>query len=346
MVQALQHELTLQVPYLENHAVQTIYFGGGTPSLLEEAELQALLETIHRLYNVGPRPEITLEANPDDLTTDKLAILRRCGINRLSIGIQSFHEPHLRFLHRAHNASQATTCVQQAQEYGFENLTIDLIYGIPADTHAIWQQDLAQALQLQVPHISAYCLTIEPQTVFGHWQRKGKLTPVSDEFAAEQFEQLVATLTQQGYEHYEISNFAQPGRYSRHNRNYWCGEPYLGVGPSAHSYDGRNRQFNVAHNAKYVQALAKHEIPFTMDELSPENAANEYLMTSLRTQWGCDLEHLQEKYGFALTAEQQQYIAHATQRGLMQQQGATLLLTEKGKLLADELAADLFYVES
>ena len=345
---AMGRELALQVNYLDNQSVHTVYLGGGTPSLLTAAELAGLLDAVRQHYNVcpdddGAAPEITLEANPDDLTPDRLATWRRLGINRLSIGIQTFHEPHLRYLNRAHNGRQALDGVRRAQDAGFGNLTIDLIYALPHPDHTVWAADLATALALDVPHLSAYCLTIEPRTVFGHRLTKGTLLPVTDDFAAAQFDQLVAATAGAGYEHYEISSFARPGRYARHNRNYWQGVPYLGIGPSAHSYDGASRQHNVANNTAYVRALQSGTLPATRELLTATEAANEYLMTGLRTQWGCDWDYLTRRWGLPATADQRRQLDRLEALGCVRRDGPTVLLTHRGKLLADQIAADLFY---
>ena len=346
MVQAMEQELELQQNYLNSEEIDTIYLGGGTPSLLTESELERLIEAIYRCFSVATYPEITLEANPDDLTTDRLAAIRNARINRLSIGIQSFHEPHLRYLNRAHTANEAVRCVQQAQEAGFDNISIDLIYAIPAENHRIWQQDLAQAIAIQPRHISAYCLTIEEKTVFGRWHRQGKLRAVSDEVAAEQFEWLVDTLTDTGYDPYEVSNFCQPGAHSRHNTSYWQGKKYLGIGPSAHSYDGESRQYNVAHNAKYLQALAQGTISYERDILSRYDRINERVMTGLRTKWGCDLAKLKRLDSYDLYEENLAYIDQLIAEGKAVMQENCLILTNKGKLLADGIAEDLFLVNS
>ncbi|MCU0448221.1 MAG: radical SAM family heme chaperone HemW [Bernardetiaceae bacterium] len=343
MVAALLHELELQRDFFgPSPELQSVYFGGGTPSLLAPEQLGRLLGRASALFALAPEAEITLEANPDDLDEAKLAALRQLGINRLSIGIQSFHGPHLQWMNRAHNAQQALQCVPLAQRAGFHNLTIDLIYGIPAADHTVWQADLAQGLQLDVPHISAYCLTIEPRTAFGRWAAKGRLQPAPDEFAAHQFDLLADTLLAAGYEHYEISNFARPGFYSRHNRHYWKQGPYLGIGPSAHSYNGQYRQYNVANNARYVRALAQGQVPAEREHLTRANHINEYLMTSLRTQWGCDLAYLKTTYGHDLRTEAAATLAQWQTRGLIRLNQNSLTLTRAGQLLADGLAAELF----
>ena len=350
LVDALCREIELQKDYLPTRHLETIYLGGGTPSLLTEPELQALFETIHRYYTVAPDAEITLEANPDDLigpASDPMRHLRlfRNYVNRLSIGIQSFHEPHLRLMNRAHSATEAENCVQLAQEAGFTNLTIDLIYGVPAETHGIWQTDLAKAVSLKVPHISAYCLTIEPGTVFGNWHKKGRLRAAEDEFAAEQFTMLVQTLQENGYEQYEISNFAQPGREARHNSSYWKQRPYLGIGPSAHSFNGLSRQYNIAHNTQYIRAIEKGEVPGTVEPLSRADQVNDYLLTGLRTKWGCDLRELSRLAGTDFQVLQQTELQNLYNQGWLSLDNHLLTLTEAGKLFADRVAAELFMVE-
>ncbi|MGV3559322.1 radical SAM family heme chaperone HemW [Larkinella arboricola] len=351
LVDALCREIDLQKDYLPTRRLETIYLGGGTPSLLTETELETLFETIHRQYTVAPDAEITLEANPDDLigpASDPLRQLRlfRKYVNRLSIGIQSFHEPHLRLMNRAHSATEAGRCVQLAQEAGFTNLTIDLIYGVPADTHGIWQTDLAKAVSLKVPHISAYCLTIEPGTVFGNWHKKGRLQAAEDEFAAEQFTMLVQTLRENGYEQYEISNFAQPGCEARHNSSYWKRRPYLGIGPSAHSFNGVSRQYNIAHNIQYIRAIEKGDVPGTVEPLSRADQVNDYLLTGLRTKWGCDLRELSRLAGSDFQVLQRTELQNLYQQGWLSLENHLLTLTEAGKLFADRVAAELFMVES
>lgn len=354
MVAAICREMELQQNYLRTFAVgkaptgriplETIYFGGGTPSLLNATELQQIFDTIQQCFLLVPGAEVTLEANPDDLTGENLTRFRQFPINRLSIGIQSFHEAHLRYLHRAHSAQQAETCVQLAQRAGFHNLSVDLIYAIPATGHAIWQADLERVINLDVPHISAYCLTIEPQTVFGKRVAKGRMETVEEEFAAQQFEMLTEFLDRHGYEQYEISNFARSGSYSRHNRSYWQQQPYLGVGPSAHSYNGTTRQYNAANNAHYLKALAENRIPCTVEELSVNDRINEYLMTSLRTQWGCDTQYIRQQYGVDMLLLHRDYLADCQAEGLLIRQQTHLMLTLRGKLLADKIASDLFLV--
>ena len=343
MVQALCRELELRKDYLSGEQIRTIYFGGGTPSLLSGKELNSIFSTIFRNYAVFEDAEITLEANPDDLTAQKLQELRDAGVNRLSIGLQSFHEPHLRLMNRAHSATESRRCVELAQQAGFSNITVDLIYGVPHGNHAVWQQDLAQVFALGVPHVSCYALTVEPNTAFGRWSTKGRFTPATDEFAAEQFEILLQQMQQQGYVQYEISNFCQPGHESKHNSSYWRGTTYLGIGPSAHSFNGTSRQHNIANNAKYLKALAQNQVPAELEELTVQDRVNEYVLTTLRTIWGCDLQKVKE-LGIDLANEHDAYLQELQQKNLLRRENNIIYLTEKGKLLADQIALDLFVV--
>lgn len=344
MTKALLREIELRSDERCSPA-PSVYFGGGTPSLLPAEDLARLLEVTNRVFGIASDAEITLEANPDDLSAAKLQQLRQAGINRLSIGIQSFHEPHLRRMNRAHSAQEALDCVALAQQARFENISIDLIYALPAETHEIWEHDLQTAVSLGVTHISAYCLTIEERTVFGNWLKKGRIHAVDEEFAARQFEIMTERLTAAGFEHYEISNFALPGRYSRHNSNYWKKGTYIGIGPSAHSYNGRQRSYNIANNARYIRAIAQNQLPATVETLTLRDHINEYVMTSLRTQWGCDLNWLSATYGYDLKTAQQSYLKQLTDAGLAIVTDTHLLLTAKGRLLADSIALELFLSE-
>jgi oxygen-independent coproporphyrinogen-3 oxidase len=344
-VDALVQEMALRKNYLLDPSapLETIYFGGGTPSLLTGTELARIFEAIHTHFSVSPQAEITLEANPDDLSPAKLAELAASPINRLSIGLQSFHEPHLRLMNRAHSAQESWQAVREAQAAGFENISVDLIYGVPAPSHDIWQADLARLFELAVPHVSAYALTIEPDTAFGRRLQKGTFVAPPDEFVATQFEMLLGQLRAHGYEQYEISNFCQPSRESRHNSNYWRGVPYLGLGPSAHSFDGRSRQYAVANNPQYVAAvLERNEVPATVEQLSPLDQANEYLLTTLRTSRGCDLAYLRDALCLNLLAERADYLASLTAQGMATLTGDVLRLTDAGKLLADHITLELF----
>ncbi|MBC8155805.1 MAG: radical SAM family heme chaperone HemW [Bacteroidetes bacterium] len=351
LVTAMAHEIGLRASYLPPQPLETIYFGGGTPSLLTESELAELFGAIHRHFTVDPGAEVTLEANPDDLTAEKLVMLRRY-VNRLSIGIQTFDEATLRWMNRAHSATEAVHCVHLARAAGFDELSIDLIYGIPGHARpngdaSLWTADLDRALALNVPHISAYALTIEPNTAFSTWTKTGKLPPVDEDLAAAHFEQLVEALTASGYEQYEISSFARPApgqipHYARHNTAYWQQRPYLGVGPAAHSYDGQSRQFNVANNAQYITALRGDVIPAERGELTSADRVNEYLLTGLRTKWGCQLAELNRLLDDDFLTRNQAELTHLQPTGWLASENGVLRLTDSGKLFADRVASELF----
>lgn len=345
LIRAMGEEISLQREYLNSEEVQTIYFGGGTPSLLTSAEIEFLLESIRNTFIVTRNPEITLEANPDDLTEEKLRALKSIGINRLSIGIQSFDDEILRYLNRAHRADAAIRSVESAQAAGFTNISLDLIYAIPGLSPEAWKRNIARALEFQPQHISAYTLTIEEKTVFGNWMAKGKLTPVDEAFAAEQMEILVSALTSKGFRQYEISNFALPGFESRHNSNYWNGGKYLGIGPSAHSYNGRSRQHNMANNHLYVRALKEKRVPAEAEVLQREERINEYILTTLRTDDGCDLSILKSDFGYDVLGLHERYLRELENRNLIALVDQRLKLTDAGKLLADKISSDLFLTE-
>lgn len=343
MVEALLKELELQQGYLGGEALQSVYLGGGTPSLLEVGELEQLFSKINRIHNVAPDAEITLEANPDDLTPEKLRDLKNyTPVNRLSIGIQSFADEDLKWMNRAHTAHHARACLDDALTIGFHDLTIDLIYGAPTTPDAQWAENLRLAFEYAIPHLSCYCLTVEDGTALGTFVRRGQQPAVDEDRAARQFEMLMETAALKGYEHYEISNFAQPGRYARHNTNYWRSESYLGIGPSAHSFDGVSRQWNVANNAQYINALAEGKVPFEREILTPVQVYNEYVMTSLRTMWGADLEKIRAMdAGFARHFETEARTFLET--GVLEKQGQMFRLSRSGKLLADRVAMELFF---
>lgn len=338
MVEAIVKELEMQKDYLGNEEIGTIYFGGGTPSLLSKDDSGKILHTIKELHKVKEGAEVTLEANPDDLTSNKLLELKEIGVNRLSIGIQSFQDDVLKFFNRAHSSEEAVRCLGDARAAGFDNISIDLIYGVPGQPNDVWKTGIERALSFRPEHISAYSLTIEDKTVFGKWKASNKLTPMNEELVAEQFEILMDILTKNGYEHYEISNFGVPGFRSQHNSSYWKGVKYLGVGPSAHSYDERSRQFNVSNNSIYIRKIGAGEIPFEREELSQEDKVNEFFLIGLRTMEGCDLD----KIGFRLSSSQQSYVSQLMTLGKVTFDGRFLKLTDKGKLLADKIASDLF----
>ena len=341
LVSAIIRELYLQKEYLDGENIDTIYFGGGTPSVLTGQELHNIMECIWKNFPGAPA-EITLEANPGDLTPAKLEELKSAGINRLSVGIQSFHDPVLKYLNRDHNTLSAIASVQNARSAGISNISIDLIYSIPVQSDSEWRDNVRQAIALNPEHLSAYSLTIEPKTVFGNWASKNKLTPVDDDTSARQLEILIDELEGAGYEHYEVSNFSKPGFHSLHNSSYWKGAKYLGVGPSAHSYNTISRQFNVSNNAAYIKALAKDEIPFDLEVLTREDKINDYLLTTLRTSWGCDLHLLGVSHGYDVGKEHNAYIADLISHQLASLENGCLTLTRKGRLMADKIASDLF----
>ena len=345
VVQALAQEITLQKNYLPTSQLDTIYFGGGTPSLLNEYELSYLMDTIHKTFSLDKDAEVTLEANPDDLTLEKLNLFKKSGINRLSIGTQSFQDICLSYLNRAHNASQAKQSIADAQNLGFDNISIDLIYAIPVANHDTWQQDLEQATALQIQHISAYCLTIEEKTTFGRMLQNNQMPPIDDEFASQQFNTLISHLSEHGFEQYEISNFAKNQIYSKHNSNYWIKNPYLGIGPSAHSYNGASRQFNVTSNGKYLKSIQQNMVPFSLENLTKIDQVNEYIMTSLRTIWGCDLDKVFNNFGINMLNHNKSYIDEYIDKKLLKIEDNVLKLTNHGKLFADKIASDLFIVE-
>jgi len=344
LVAALLNEITLSVdsfPAIGAEPVETIYFGGGTPSLLASEELQQLLAAVHRQYNVAPGAEITLEANPDDINSDKLIGWKAAGINRLSIGVQSFFEEDLLWMNRAHNAKQALQSLQEARAL-FDNITIDLIYGTPGLTDERWKTNVDTAITLGIPHLSCYALTVEPKTPLQKMIRLHKMQDVDSDQQSQQFLLLMKWLEQAGYEHYEISNFAKPGFRSRHNSAYWQGKKYIGLGPSAHSFDGESRWWNVANNQRYIQSIAESKIPFEKEVLTNEQRLNEYIMISLRTKEGINMERLEipgwSGYKKDIVRAAKKYLDN----GLIQTDGAFLSLSNQGKLLADGIAADLF----
>jgi oxygen-independent coproporphyrinogen-3 oxidase len=338
MIKMIVREIEIRSEYLDGKVLDSIYFGGGTPSLLEANEIDYIFNTINKLFIVSENAEITLEANPDDLSRNKIQSLKESGISRLSIGIQSFHDDHLKFLNRIHKSQDAINSVIYACEAGIENISIDLIYGISHTTHDIWIKDLEQAIMLNVPHISSYCLTIEPDTVFGKWVKQKKMLPANDDYSAEQFEILLEKLNEAGYEQYEISNFSRPGWHSRHNSNYWLGGKYLGAGPSAHSFNGNSRQYNISNNHLYIKELKKNTVPFVREDLSEKQKLNEYLMTRIRTKWGCDLRDINEKFRREVEEKTKKY----SEEGYILYEGKVFRLTAKGKLLADFITQGLF----
>jgi oxygen-independent coproporphyrinogen III oxidase len=338
---ALLKEISLQKNYLFEH-VATVYFGGGTPSILPSEDIDSILKKLKDTFQVDVDAEITLEANPDDITATKLAEWKAIGINRLSIGIQSFFEEDLRWMNRAHNAKQAVECIELAQQSGFDNLTIDLIYGTPSLTDEHWKYNVQKAIDLNIPHLSCYALTVEPRTALEKMIEQKKIENVNTEKQARHFEMLMQWIQLAGYEHYEISNFAKPGFKSKHNSSYWQGKSYLGLGPSAHSFNGSSRQWNVANNALYIQSLNKGAVPFEIEVLTKEQQLNEYIMTSLRTMEGLSLKKVTDEFGEPATEKLLQAAQIYIKRNHLKQDSYYLQTTSEGKLLADGIAADLF----
>lgn len=341
-MQALVKEISLQKNYLEGETIETIYFGGGTPSLLSADEISLLIDTISGLHTVSANAEITLEANPDDLDKAKLQALKQTDINRLSIGIQSFFDDDLQWMNRVHRANEAEASVKRAQDLGFENITVDLIYGYPLLSNDKWKHNLNKAFELDVPHVSSYSMTVEPKTALASFIKKKKQAAMDDQQSAGQFITLMDTMQTHDFEHYEISNFCKPGQYSRHNSNYWKGVKYLGIGPSAHSYNGETRQWNIANNSAYIQAFETNNIPAEMELLTETDRLNEYIMTSLRTMWGLDLNKLNSIA--AASVNQLNTAARGFfDSGWIEKNNDIIYLTRAGKLYADHIASELFF---
>jgi oxygen-independent coproporphyrinogen-3 oxidase len=341
VVEGIILELELRKDYLKGEPVDTIYFGGGTPSLLPANALEKILNQVARIFP-GKKQEVTLEANPDDLTPNALATWKSLGIDRLSLGIQSFQDEILTAYNRAHNSKQAKQAIQLGRAAGFEKFSLDLIYGYPHANHDLWKKDLEEALALDPGHLSAYSLTVEPKTTLGNWAKKGKFIPAEEEFVAQQFEWLQEQCEQAGYLQYEISNFSRPDQGANHNSNYWKRVPYLGIGPSAHSFDGYARGYNPPSNPDYVKALAAGRLPFVVELLEKEELINEEILTSLRTSWGLNTASLADRYHVDLFQIKGASITKLTALELIHAEGKTLTLTRKGKLLADSIAAEIF----
>lgn len=342
-VDALVKEINSRIDYLKGELINTIYFGGGTPSLLYPKEIVQIINTIKQNYNAAANPEITLEANPDDLSIDKLLSLKNdTPVNRLSIGIQSFFDDDLKYLNRVHNSLQAINSIQIAKETGFDNITIDLIYGIPTLTNEKWKHNLNRFFSFELPHLSSYSLTVEPKTPLKVLIDKGKIQPVEEEQSISHFEILLEETKRHNYIHYEISNFAKEGHYSKHNSIYWTGGHYIGFGPSAHSFNGESRQWNVSNMKQYMEAEMVEKIIEEKEILTINQQYNEYVMTSIRTSWGCDVEHIHNEFGLNYVTYFKRSIKPFLKQGKVKYQKSKYLLTNKGKLFADAIASDLF----
>lgn len=341
LIQAFVKELTLRKDEMRNQTVETIYFGGGTPSLLTNDELQLLIDAVYKYYNVAANPEITLEANPDDLTIQRINELANSPINRLSIGIQSFFDEDLKLMNRAHNANEAKLCLEEATKC-FENITIDLIYGIPGLTNKRWIENIETALAFKIPHISTYSLTVEPKTALESFIKKGTINDVDEDVTQEQFHRLIEKLESEGYVQYELSNFGKRGFFSKHNTSYWQGKSYLGIGPSAHSFNGKQRSWNVRNNSIYIKSLSNNVLPMEVETLSTTDKYNEYVMTGLRTIWGVSLHKIEQdfdkSYKTYLLEQSQKHI----NEDLLYIDDDKIGITNKGKFLSDGIASDLF----
>ncbi|MBD0723945.1 coproporphyrinogen III oxidase [Flavobacterium sp. L1I52] len=350
MVLALAKEIVMRKNELldcarsdKDELVETIYFGGGTPSRLSIADLKLLIDAVFDNYSISENPEITLEANPDDLSEEYLIALKQIGINRLSIGIQSFFEEDLQMMNRAHNSAEAKKCLELASQY-FDNISLDLIYGIPGMSNEKWKQNIETALRFNIPHISSYALTVEPKTALNKLIQTGKIAEPKDEVASEHFMILVEILEKNGFVHYELSNFGKPDFFSKNNSAYWLGKKYIGIGPSAHSYDGISRSWNVANNVLYIKSIEENKLPNETEKLSVEDRYNEYIMTGLRTIWGVSLDRIQNEFG----QDYLDYLLKQSQKFLNDDllfiENNILKPTLKGKFLTDGIASDLFYL--
>ena len=345
MVSAIKKEIGLRRDELEVKTLKSLYFGGGTPSILKVDELQSIVDEVLKHFSFDPNIEITLEANPDDLDKNFLKELSKTPFNRLSIGTQSFFDEDLKLMNRAHNSGEAESSIKRAQDFGFENISIDLIYGAPTSNIEIWKQNLAKTIELQVPHVSSYALTIEPKTALHSWISQGKITAPKEAEQHEEFFYMSDFLKDNGFDHYEISNFGKPGFHSKHNSAYWKYQEYLGIGPSAHSYNGRNeRSWNIANNQLYINSLNKNALPKETELLTEKDQFNEMLMIGLRTIWGVDLSSLQEKFNSELVEHFQNEIKTKLEDGILAIENNHLIIPEKHWFLADGIASDLFRV--
>lgn len=345
MVASLKKEILLRKDELQNKNLKSLYFGGGTPSILNADELQSITDEVLKYFSFAPDIEITLEANPDDLDKNFVRDLSKTSFNRLSIGTQSFFEDDLKLMNRAHNAGEAESSIKRAQDFGFENLSIDLIYGSPTSDMQIWKKNLDKTIELQVPHISSYALTIEPKTALNTWIAQGKIPAPKESEQNDEFFYMTDFLKEQGFEHYEISNFAKPGFHSKHNSAYWKYEEYLGIGPSAHSYDGdRQRSWNIANNKKYIDLLTQNSLAKETEILSEKEQFNEMIMIGLRTVWGVDLSVLKQKFSARILEHFQKEIQSKLQDGILILDSDFLKIPEKHWFHADGIASDLFLV--
>ncbi|NRR90092.1 radical SAM family heme chaperone HemW [Winogradskyella undariae] len=341
LIAALAKELELRKSEFEAITVETIYFGGGTPSVLSNSEIQFVIDAVYQHYTVSENPEITLEANPDDLSKERIIALSKSQINRLSIGIQSFFEADLKLMNRAHNAEEAKACLEEATKH-FDNISLDLIYGIPNASNAQWLANIEMALGFNVPHISSYALTVEPKTALASFIKKGIIDNVDDEQAHEQFHILKDKLEASGFVHYELSNFGKEGYFSKNNSAYWQGKSYLGIGPSAHSFNGKQRGWNVKNNSKYIKSIEANQLPIEIETLTKTDQYNEYVMTGLRTIWGVSIEKVTEDFGL----DSKNYLLKQADIFIKQEllyiDEGYIRVTKKGQFLCDGIASELF----
>lgn len=342
---SLLRELSMQKDYLSAEEIKTIYFGGGTPSIIGAEEIGSILSALNKQFQVAANAEITLEANPDDINRENVESWKSSGINRLSIGVQSFFPGHLDWMNRAHTAQQSLDSIKLSQDRGFSNITIDLIYGMPNLSDEQWRKNVEITIQLGIPHISCYALTVEKGTALEKMIGRKKTEPVNTDNQAKQFLLLMKWLEMEGYENYEISSFAKPGHRSQHNSSYWSGEKYLGLGPSAHSFNGQSRQWNIANNALYIQSIQNGIVPFEKELLTTIQKLNEYIMISLRTKEGLSFVKVKEHFGEGFANNIKESGARFIQRGHLQDHDDHLVLTNEGKLFADAIAAEMFFVE-
>ena len=343
-VQALCQELDMRKDYLEGEDIETIYLGGGTPSQLTQKELEEIFSSLYNIYKVKEDAEITLEANPDDLTPEYIHMLRTLPINRISMGIQTFQEETLKLLHRRHTAQQAIEAVKHCREAGFQNISIDLMYGLPGETLETWKEDLQQAIALHPEHISAYHLIYEEGTALWKLREQHQVEEADEDLSVTLFKTLIEELTHAGYEHYEISNFCLPGLHSRHNSSYWIGKKYLGCGPSAHSFNGTSRQWNVASLDKYIQSIQQGELDYEIEELDIYTRYNDFVITTIRTHWGMSLSHLRSTYGENLYQYCLRMAKPHLEQGVLEMKEDTLKLTKEGIFISDGIMSDLLWV--
>lgn len=345
MLKSIKKEIEMRKAYLNGTTISSIYFGGGTPSILKKEEITRLVNTVYRHFTIDMDAEITLECNPDDLNTKMLSDLKEIGINRLSIGIQSFDDADLKFMNRSHNVKEALECIRLSKKAGFDNITIDLIYGLPNQSNEKWEKNLKQMLALDIQHFSAYALTIEPKTALKHLIDKKKVTPLEEKITVEHFNTLVQIATENNFIHYEISNFGKKDFFSNHNTAYWRNQYYLGVGPSAHSFNGTSRQWNIASNKQYIEKVNANSSYFEMEELSNAQQYNEYIFTSLRTIWGVNKGNIKGRFGKEIEIHFLKEIKKWEKKKDVINIKGRYSLTQNGKVFADAIASDLFIVE-